>query len=61
MSLLNLGVVNRDIRALCEEVTDKGDGSSFTSVASVRLERETEDSDVLWKDIYIRRFKLKET
>ena len=47
LSLLDLGVVDSDVSALRQEVTNESDGCRFTGVAGVCLESEAEDSNVL--------------
>ena len=44
---LDLGVVDRDVCTLREEVTDKRDSGSLTSVAGVRLESKSKDGEML--------------
>jgi hypothetical protein len=47
---LDLGVVNRYVGRLVEEVVDEGDGGGLSGVSSVLLEGETEDGDLLVGD-----------
>ena len=45
--LLDLGVVDGNVRTLSKEIADQADGGRLASVTGVSLERETKDGDVL--------------
>lgn len=47
LALGNLRIVDIDVCLLGLEVIDEGDGSRFTSIASIGLEGESENSDAL--------------